>query len=104
VSSLSVTVAGVDAHCGRPLRVTGSVRAEAEACPHVAVELWLRAAGTQKSFLLGKLATGDDGAFAGAIVVPNEAPLGDYDVIARTPGDARCGAGSSDPDFSVPFL
>jgi hypothetical protein len=44
---------------------------------------------------LGTLATGDDGAFAGGIVVPGSTPLGDYDVVARTPGDGRCGSGGS---------
>jgi hypothetical protein len=94
-SSLSI-VAAAEALRGQPLRVSGTVRADGEPCPHVAVELWLRAAGPQRSFLLGTLATGDDGAFAGGIVVPVEASLGDYDVIARTPGDARCGAGTSE--------
>jgi hypothetical protein len=42
------------------------------------------------------VATGDDGAFAGSIVVPGTTPLGDYDVIARTLGDERCGSGASD--------
>ena len=95
-SSLSILAMTADARRGSPLRVNGTVRAEGEPCPHLAVQLWLRAVGTQKSFLLGTLATGDDGAYAGGIIVPAEAPLGDYDVIARTSGDARCGAGSSD--------
>jgi transglutaminase-like putative cysteine protease len=95
-SSLAIVVAGAEAHCGQPLQVRGEVRAEGEACSHVAVELWLRAAGTEKSFLLGTLASSEDGAFAGSIVVPTDALVGDYDVIARTPGDARCGAGSSE--------
>ena len=46
--------------------------------------------------ILGTLATGDDGRFSGGIVVPASTPLGDYDVLVRTAGDARCGAGSSD--------
>ncbi|HXN33216.1 MAG TPA: transglutaminase-like domain-containing protein [Polyangiaceae bacterium] len=95
-SSLSIRAAATQAHRGHPLRVNGTVRADGEPCPHLAVELWLRAVGTRRTFLLGTLATGDDGAYAGGIVVPGEAPLGDYDVIARTPGDARCGAGSSE--------
>jgi transglutaminase-like putative cysteine protease len=95
-SVLSISAEGPEAHCGRPLPVHGDVRAEGEMCPHVAVELWLRVAGTQKAFLLGALATGDDGRFAGAIVVPTDAPLGDYEVLARTRGDARCGAGSNE--------
>jgi len=45
--------------------------------------------------LLGTLATGDDGYYVGGIVVPGSTPLGDYDVVARTPGDARCGSGGS---------
>jgi hypothetical protein len=95
-SALTISVAGPEAHCGKPLHVRGDVRAQGDTCPHVAVELWLRAAGTERAFLLGTMATGDDGSFAGGIVVPAEAPLGDYDVLARTPGDARCGAGRSE--------
>jgi hypothetical protein len=102
-SLLTIAVGGLDAHCGQPLRVRGEVRADGEPCSHVAVELWLRAAdppearpGGRQAFLLGTLATGDDGAFAGSIVVPTTAPVGDYDVFARTQGDMRCGAGSSE--------
>lgn len=69
----------------------GSVRAEGDPCPHVAVELWLRDPKTQATTLLGTLATGNDGDFAGNVVVPGVTPLGDYDVLARTAGDARCG-------------
>jgi transglutaminase-like putative cysteine protease len=95
-SFLSIGIGDAEAHRGQPLRVQGDVRAEGQPCPHVAVEIWLRAAGTGKAFLLGTLATGDAGSFAGGIVVPAASSLGDYDVIARTTGDARCGAGSSD--------
>jgi hypothetical protein len=51
---------------------------------------------SQSAFLLGTLASDDDGVFSGAIVVRNEVPLGDYDVLAKTAGDARCGAGASE--------
>jgi hypothetical protein len=63
----------------------------------VAVEVWLRdpASKPPRMLLLGTLATGDDGAFAGGIVVPGSTPLGDYEVVARTPGDSRCGGGAS---------
>jgi transglutaminase-like putative cysteine protease len=84
-----------DAHRGMPLHVRGGVRAESDSCAHVAVEVWLRDVRTQRMVLLGTLATGDDGGFSGAIVVPGSTPLGEYEVVARTPGDARCGAGSS---------
>jgi Transglutaminase-like superfamily len=95
-SAVWLTVSGAEAHSGRPLFVRGEVHAEGEPCPHVAVDLWLRAAGTQKAFPLGTLASGDDGAFAGGIAIPSDALLGDYDVIARTAGDARCGSGSNE--------
>jgi hypothetical protein len=93
VSSLAVTDAR--AHRGLPLHVSGVVRADGEPCAHVAVELFLRDAKTAHMVLLGTVATGDDGAFADGIVVPAGTPLGDYDVVARSHGDARCGDGAS---------
>jgi transglutaminase-like putative cysteine protease len=94
-SAVTLAVTDSDPHRGMPLHVRGDVRADGEACAHVAVEVWLRDARTQKAALLGTLATGDDGAYAGGIVVPGTTPLGDYDVFVRTPGDARCGSGGS---------
>jgi transglutaminase-like putative cysteine protease len=92
---LTLVVDEVDPHRGLPLRVHGMVRAEGEACAHVAVEILLRDVKSKRTFTLGTLATGDDGTFSGGIVVPGSTPLADYDVIARTPGDARCGGGGS---------
>jgi hypothetical protein len=96
-SVLTLIVPEVDAHRGLPLLLRGDVRAEGEPCAHVAVEVWLRegGAGSPGMSLLGTLATGDDGRFTGAIVVPRSTPLGDYEVVAGTPGDARCGTGES---------
>jgi hypothetical protein len=94
-SVLSLSVADSDAHRGMPLHVRGDVRSDGEACAHVTVEIWLRDSRSQRLFLLGTLATADDGSFAGGLVVPGSTQLGDYDVVARTPGDARCGGGAS---------
>jgi hypothetical protein len=94
-SSVTVGVVEGDAHRGQPLAVRGRVVSDGEACAHVAVEVWLRDPRTQKTLLLGTVATGDDGAFAGSIVVPGATPLGDYDVTARTLGGERCGSGFS---------
>jgi len=94
-TAVTLGVVDTDAHRGVPLHLRGDLRADGEACAHVAVEVWLRDAKTQKTLLLGTLATGDDGTFSGGIVVPGPTPLGDYDVFARTPGDARCGPGGS---------
>jgi transglutaminase-like putative cysteine protease len=95
LSLLSLAIAASDAHRGQPLRLRGDVRADGEPCPRVGVELWLRTARTQRGFLLGKLATGDDGVFADDLVISSEVPLGEYEVVARTSGGARCGPGSS---------
>jgi transglutaminase-like putative cysteine protease len=92
-SVLTLSVSEGDAHRGLPLHVRGDVRAEGDPCPHVTVEVWLRDTKTQRMFVIGTLATGDDGSFAGGLVVPGTTLLGEYDVVARTPGDARCGSG-----------
>jgi transglutaminase-like putative cysteine protease len=96
-SAVSLAITDAVVHRGLPLHVRGAVRAEGEACAHVAVELSLRdpsARKANKTVPLGTLATGDDGVFEGA-VVPSGVPLGDYELFAETPGDARCGRGSN---------
>jgi transglutaminase-like putative cysteine protease len=97
-SAVSLALDSADAHRGLPLRVHGVVRADGEPCPHVPVEVFLRDPGgrADRLILVGTVATGEDGSFAGGIVVPGTTPLGDYDVVARTPGDARCGGGTSE--------
>jgi hypothetical protein len=96
-SVITLGVADADAHRGLPVRLRGAVHADGEPCAHVAVEVWLRDPGAKppRMLLLGTLATGDDGDFSGGIVVPGSTPLGDYEVVARTPGDSRCGGGAS---------
>ncbi len=94
-TELSLFVASDDAHRGAPLSVHGEARSDGDACEHVSVELWLRDAKGHTGLQLGRLATRVDGSFTGSIVVPSATPLGDYDVIARTPGDARCGLGET---------
>jgi transglutaminase-like putative cysteine protease len=102
-SSLSIEVAGgenegakraEDPHRGQPLFVRGEVRADGEPCGHLVVEVWLRAAGSHKAIPLGSLATSSDGSYAGSLAIPADAPLGDYEVVAKTAGDSRCGGGA----------
>jgi transglutaminase-like putative cysteine protease len=92
VSSVRVAMADGAARRGKPLRVQGAVEAAGQPCPHVAVDLWLRDVGTGRLLFLGTLATDDDGAFAGGVVVPATVALGDYTIVARTTGDSVCGA------------
>ena len=91
---LACAITDAVVHRGVPLHVHGAVRADGEACAHVAVELSLREPSGDKRTPLGTLATGDDGAFDGA-VVPSGLPLGDYELFAETRGDARCGRGAN---------
>ena len=95
-SAIAIESADRVARRGRPFYVRGRVRTGGDSCPHLTVEVWLRPPGSEKAFLLGTLASDDDGVFEGGIVLRNEMPLGDYDVLAKTPGDARCGAGASE--------
>jgi hypothetical protein len=101
-SVVTLVVDGANVHRGVPLHVRGEVRADGDPCAHVAVEVWLREADRAdaskrplRQLLLGMVATGDDGRFADGIVVPGGTALGDYDVVARTAGDPRCGRGAS---------
>jgi len=96
LSSITVNVADPNAHRGMPLSVRGDVKSDGDACAHVMVELYLMdPKNPLKQLFLGAIATGDQGEYAGSIVVPGAIPLGDYDVVARTPGDSHCGRGAS---------
>jgi hypothetical protein len=100
-STITLSVTASDVRRGTPLQVRGSVRADGDPCPHLSVELRLREGRGQnkglppgaRAGLLGTLATDDAGDFAGSIVVPGATPIGEYDVVAETLGDARCGRG-----------
>ncbi len=94
-STVSLSVGNPDAHRGLPLHVRGEVRADGEPCVHVAVDVSLRDVKTAQIVRLGTVATGDDGTFADGIVIPAGVPVGDYDVVARSHGDARCADGES---------
>jgi hypothetical protein len=86
-----MTLPGAEAKRGAPFQVRGQVSADGEPCGHVGVEILLK--GNRVEIPIGLLATDERGAYDGAIVLPSTVPLGDYDVIARTLGDARCGKG-----------
>jgi hypothetical protein len=65
-------------------------------CPFARLDVALRSASRPPT-PLGVLGAGDDGRFAGEIVVPLGFPVGEYDVLVTTPPSEACGAGSSDP-------
>jgi transglutaminase-like putative cysteine protease len=93
-SRVVMTVADTDARRGSALHVNGSVSADGDSCGNLVVEIILRD-DKHHELTVGSVATDDKGAFTAAIVVPQNVPLGDYDVFAHTAGDARCGGGIS---------
>jgi transglutaminase-like putative cysteine protease len=93
-SKVVMTVADTDARRGSALHVNGSVSADGDKCGNLVVEIILRD-DKHHELTVGSVATDDKGAFSAAIVVPQNVPLGDYDVLAHTAGDARCGVGIS---------
>jgi len=81
------------------VHVQGEVNADGP-CGNVVVDVLLRDAKNHaRERFLGTLATDAEGAFSGALIVPAGVALGDYDVVARTPGDARCAAGTEPRNF-----
>ena len=94
-ASIALEVPGTNATRGTALAMRGRVEAGGAGCDHVPVEISLRDIQTRRELHLGTLATDEHGAFVGAIVIPTAFWLGDYDVIARTPGGAHCTAGSN---------
>ena len=102
LSNVTVGLVDADAHRGAPLHVRGEVVADGEACAHVVVELALRDGANARDVALGSVATDAKGAYEGALVVPGNVPLGDYEIVARTPGDARCGRSATPSGSSSP--
>ena len=95
-SIVSIAITDESAHRGAPLGVHGDVRADGEPCANVVVEVYLRdLKQASKPLFLGAIATNARGEYGGSIVVPGSIPLGDYDVVTRTVGDARCGRGGA---------
>jgi Transglutaminase-like superfamily len=84
---------GKDARRGERIAVDGYVEAEA-GCSLLRIDVELSAQGTRS--YMGTLVTDAQGRFAGELVVPERVPVGDYAIIASTPGNVRCGAGSSE--------
>jgi hypothetical protein len=92
-SRVSVSNADREVQRGGVLRVAGTVEVDGAGCSQTRVDVAL--VRGQAKIHVGSLVTGAAGAFSGAIVVPMSFTVGDYQVQASTPGDSRCGAGTS---------
>jgi hypothetical protein len=99
-----VTVGAIDGDVrrGLPLHLQGSVQSGGAPCPHLRVDVLMvghvergrsAAATLAQGTPIGSLSTDERGRYDGAVVVPRDLSLGDYDLLVQTPGDARCGAG-----------
>ncbi|MCL2723553.1 MAG: transglutaminase-like domain-containing protein [Polyangiaceae bacterium] len=95
-STITMTLESFEAKRGTPLRMRGQVSANGEFCDHLAIQIYLRrhdSRGRVEEIPIGELATDEHGAYDGALVIPTRVQLGDYDLGARTLGNARCGSG-----------
>ena len=82
---------------GSPMKVEGDVFVDAQPCGLVRVNVFLRDPKTTRWYGMGAVTSDDHGHFSGSVVVPLEMQVGEYDVVIATPGDSRCGPGTSGP-------
>jgi hypothetical protein len=95
----TVTVAAVDKDVrrGLPLHVTGRVAGESGVpCAHARVDVVLVGRAFPDGTRLGSLSTDEGGEYDGAVVVPRDLTLGDYELVVVTPGSGECGWGRSE--------
>jgi hypothetical protein len=75
--------------------VSGSVEVDGVGCGQLRVDVFLKKVDADAKTNIGSLTTDVNGGFEGSIFLPLGFPVGDYDVNVATPGDARCGPGTS---------
>jgi hypothetical protein len=76
---------------GASLQIFGSVEAAGEPCVFSRVDVSLRDGAGVETWL-GAFPTDASGKLEGHVTVPLDIDVGDYKVIARTPGTGRCGS------------
>ena len=59
------------------------------------MDVLLSGATLVQSVVVGSLSTDEQGRYDGAVVIPRDFALGDYDLVVATPGDSRCAPGIS---------
>jgi len=95
-TDVDVTTLDKDILRGLPLRVQGQVSSDAGPCAHVRVDVILKNDTLPQGAVIGSVSTDERGRYDGAVVVPRDFSVGDYDLVIATPGDARCSAGRTD--------
>ncbi|MFO0755271.1 MAG: transglutaminase-like domain-containing protein [Byssovorax sp.] len=92
-SDVTVTAIDSDVRRGLPLHLQGQVSQAGAPCSHLRVDVLLTGPALQSGVVVGSISTDDQGHFDGAVVIPRDFSLGDYDLLVATPGDARCAPG-----------
>ena len=101
-SDVTVGAIAGDVHRGLPLHRQGQVGSAGAPCAHLRVDVLLVGRGDRpdrarssaaEGTAIGSLSTDDRGRYDGAVVIPRDFGLGDYDLVVQTPGDTRCGPG-----------
>lgn len=97
-STVSLDLVAKSAARGQRVEVSGTVASDGEPCPRVRVDLALKplsAAERSERRVIATLVTDGAGRYEGAVVVPYDVGIGDYSLVAGTPGNSRCGRGQS---------
>jgi hypothetical protein len=90
-ATVAVKLATTSSQRGASIQMTGSVEAAGEPCTYSRIDVSLRDGAGVEAWL-GAFPTDANGNFEGHVTVPFDIDVGDYKVIARTPGTGRCGA------------
>jgi hypothetical protein len=90
-ATVAIRLAQSNGQRGSSLQVTGTVEAAGEPCLFSRVDVSLRDSAGVETWL-GAFPTDGNGKLEGNVTVPLDIDVGDYKVIARTPGTGRCGS------------
>lgn len=84
------------AYRGEQVEVWGRISQSSQAAAGLRVEVYLSKDGKVAEATLGATVTGSDGRFRATFAVPRNVEVGDYQIFAATPGDAKREASLSD--------
>jgi hypothetical protein len=94
-AEVTVTAIDSDVRRGLPLHLQGQVTSTGAPCSHLRVDVLLTGPMLSQGIVVGSLSTDEHGKYDGAVVIPRDFALGDYDLVVSTPGDARCAPGQT---------
>jgi hypothetical protein len=90
-ASVGIKLGQTSSQRGGSLQVFGTVEAAGEPCLFSRVDVSLRDGAGVETWL-GAFPTDGSGKLEGSVTVPLDIDVGDYQVVARTPGTGRCGS------------